>query len=125
MVYNTRPASELAKWAEEMDKGDLFHDAVFRAFFVRGMNIADVSFLKELCRELGLDPDEAEQILKKGIYKKAVDDDWRYSHRLGIRAVPTFLAAGLTVAGAQPYEILERLIHTAKGKSTSEKKGIK
>lgn len=115
-IYNTRMAAELAKWAEEMGKGELFHIAVFRAFFAKGMNIADPAVLKELCRELGLDPDEAEETLTKGIYKKAVDDDWGYSRRLGIGAVPTFLAAGLTVEGAQPYEILERLIHQARGK---------
>ena len=38
-TYNTRLAQELGKWAGQKGKGTLFHDAMFRAFFVEGMNI--------------------------------------------------------------------------------------
>lgn len=109
-VYNSRRATELGKWAEERGRGDAFHDAVFRAYFAKGLNIADVAVLKEICAALHLDPDEAERVLAHGTYKKAVDDDWLYAARLGVTAVPTFLAAGRAVVGVQPYEELEKLI---------------
>ncbi len=111
MTYNSRRATELGKWAEAMGKGDGYHDAVFRAYFADGLNIADIDVLKGISRDTGLDPDAVEEILGKGIYKKAVDDDWAYSRKTGIRAVPTFLMNGRMVEGAQPYEVLKRLVN--------------
>jgi predicted DsbA family dithiol-disulfide isomerase len=113
-VYNSRRATELGKWAEEQGCGDAFHDAIFRAYFAEGLNISDVAVLRETCSSLGLDPNEAERVLAEGKYKSAVDDDWLYSRRLGVTAVPTFLAASRSVVGAQPYDVLERLVQLAK-----------
>ncbi|MGD8705490.1 MAG: DsbA family oxidoreductase, partial [Syntrophobacterales bacterium] len=39
--------------------------------------------------------------------------DWVYSRTHGITAVPTFAADGRTVVGAQPYEVLEKLVVAA------------
>jgi len=113
-VYNSRRATELGKWAEAQGRGDAFHDAIFRAYFAEGLNISDVAVLREACSHLDLDPDEAERVLAQGEYGTSVDDDWDYSRRLGVTAVPTFLAAGRSVVGAQPYEVLERLVQVAR-----------
>ena len=113
-VYNSRRATELGKWAEAQGRGDAFHDAVFRAYFAEGLNISDVAVLREICSRLDLDPDEAERALAEGEYKNAVDEDWDYSRKLGVTAVPTFLAVGRSVVGAQPYEVLERLVQVAR-----------
>jgi hypothetical protein len=47
MTYNTRFAQEMAKWAESKGRGDEFHDAVFRAYFVDGKNIGLLQLKKE------------------------------------------------------------------------------
>jgi predicted DsbA family dithiol-disulfide isomerase len=112
-VYNSRRATELGKWAEAQGRGDAFHDAIFRAYFAEARNISDVEVLKEVCSSLDLDPAEAERVLLEGEYKQAVDDDWDYSRRLGVSAVPTFVAARRSVVGAQPFEVLERLVQLA------------
>ena len=39
-TYNSRLAQELGLWAESKNKGDEFHAAAFRAYFVDGKNIA-------------------------------------------------------------------------------------
>ncbi len=119
-VYNSRRATELGKWAEARGRGDAFHDAIFRAYFAEGRNISDVAVLRETCSHLGLDPDEAERVLAQGEYRTSVDNDWDYARRLGVTAVPTFLAAGRTVVGAQPYEVLERLVQAAKAKGSTK-----
>lgn len=113
-VYNSRRATELGKWAEAQGRGDAFHEAIFRAYFAEGRNISDGEILKDICRSLGLDPEEAERVLADGDCRGEVDEDWDYSRRLGVTAVPTFLAAGRAVVGAQPYEVLERLVQVAK-----------
>ena len=110
MTYNSRRATELSKWAEEAGQGEAYHHAVFRAYFADGENIADMGVLKALCRDLGLDPGEAGRILTEKAYEKAVNDDWRFSQRLGITVVPTLLFAGRFLVGAQPYEVLEKFV---------------
>ena len=39
-TYNSRLAQELGLWAESKNKGDEFHAAVSKAYFVEGKNIA-------------------------------------------------------------------------------------
>lgn len=123
MTYNSRRATELSKWAEDQGRGHAFHDAAFHAYFAEGLNIADAAVLKDLCQSLGLDPDEAERVLTERTYEQAVNDDWAYSRRLSITAVPTFLASGRTVVGAQPYDMLEKLVRLAveKGPVSSQR----
>ena len=109
-TYNSRKAQELGKWAESLNKGDEFHMAVFQAYFVHGRNIADISILKDLAETVGLDGRKANEALTEKTFKEAVDMDWRYSRTCGITAVPTFMADGQKVVGAQPYQALEDFI---------------
>ena len=114
MTYNSRLAQELAKWTEEQEGGEAIHDALFRAYFVDGRNIGDVEVLVEIVGALGLDVDEARRVLENGSFASAVDRDWRRSQEMGITGVPTFVAGGLGVVGAQPYEVLEGLVKKAR-----------
>jgi predicted DsbA family dithiol-disulfide isomerase len=107
-TYNSRRAQELGKWADSLDKGEEFHLAVFKAYFADGLNIAKIPVLVELAEWVGLKG--AEEVLYKGTYKEAVDHDWKYSSACGITAVPTFIANGRMVVGAQPYKALEEFI---------------
>ena len=46
-------------------------------------------------------------------FKAAIDADWTRSHQLGVTGVPTFVAGGYGLVGAQPYELLEQLVTEA------------
>jgi predicted DsbA family dithiol-disulfide isomerase len=107
-TYNSRRAQELGKWAESLNKGEDFHLAVFKAYFADGLNIAKIPILVELAESVGLSG--AEEALSSGTFKEAVDHDWKYSRACEITAVPTFVANGRKVVGAQPYKVLEELI---------------
>ena len=109
-TYNSRLAQELAKWAESKGRGDEFHDAVFRAYFVDGKNIGKREELVALATSMGLPAEEARTILQSRTFQDAVDSDWAKSHEMGITAVPTFVIDKQTVVGAQPYEILEQFL---------------
>ena len=108
MTYNSRRAQEAGKWAESQNRGEAFHMAVFKAYFADGLNIAKIPVLVELAESVGLKG--IEEVLSKGAFKEAVDSDWRYSRDCGINAVPTFVANGRMVVGAQPYNVLEDLV---------------
>jgi len=109
-TYNSRRAQELAKWAESKGKGDEWHDAVFRAYFVEGKNIAKIEELAGLTKSVGLSPDEARIGLQSRSFREAVDADWVRSYQMGITAVPTFVIGRETVVGAQPYAVLEHFL---------------
>ena len=115
-TYNSRLAQELAKWAESLGKGDLFHEAVFRAYFVEGSNIGRVETLIKLAGSIGLPENQASAVLTARSFKEAVDTDWLRSRTLGITAVPSFVVDRRKLVGAQPYHVLEQFMVTAGAK---------
>jgi len=110
MSFNSRLAQELGKWAESRGRGDAFHDAVFRAYFAAGRNVAKPDVLLGLARAAGLPEEEAGEVLRTRPFREAVDTDWSLAAELNITAVPTFRLGFQTVVGAQPYPVLERLL---------------
>jgi len=116
-TYNSRLAQELAKWAESKNHGDEFHDAVFRAYFVEGKNIAKIDELVCLAKSVGLPGEEARMVLQLRTFRKAVDADWSLAREMGISAVPTFVIDHRAVVGAQPYEVLEQFLRDHKVKT--------
>jgi len=113
MTYNSRLAQELGKWADTQPGGEAIHDAMFRAYFVEARNIGDPAVLLEIVDKLGLSSEDAREVIEKRTFKDAVDRDWALSRQLGVTGVPTFVAGGYGVVGAQPYETLERLVEKA------------
>jgi predicted DsbA family dithiol-disulfide isomerase len=108
-TYNSRLAQELGKWADTQPGGAAIHDRLFRAYFVEARNIGDVAVLLDVVRAAALDVEEARAVLAERRCKDAVDADWAKSHQYGVTGVPTFVAGGYGVVGAQPYEVLEKL----------------
>ncbi len=109
-TYNSRLAQELAKWTESKGKGDSFHNAVFRAYFVDGKNIGKVDELAGLAKSVDLPEKEARSVLESRSFRAAVDADWSRCSALGVTAVPTFVINSQAVVGAQPYESLEQFV---------------
>jgi len=118
-TYNSRLGQELAKWAERQPGGGgagggrKIHDALYRAYFVDGVNLAKVDELVRIAESLGLSGDEAREVLETRAEQEAVDLDWARSRQLGVSGVPTFMADNKAVVGAQPYEMLEALVNRA------------
>ncbi len=109
-TYNSRLAQELGVWADSQMGGDALHDALYRAYFVEVRNIGDIEVLVDIVQSVGLDAQEARNALEERRYSEAVDADWNRSRAIGVTGVPTFVAGGHGVVGAQPYEALEQLL---------------
>jgi predicted DsbA family dithiol-disulfide isomerase len=120
MTYNSRLAQELGTWADTQNGGELIHEGIYKAYFVQNKNIGDIDVLIEIVKQSGLNDKEAQNVLNNRTFKEAVDKDWTKARNIGVTGVPTYLAGGAGVVGAQPYEALVKLVEQA-----SEKMGIK
>ena len=109
-TYNSRSAQEMAKWAETRHEAEAIHDALYRAYFVEGVNLANLDRLAEVAAGVGLPPDEARSAIENGDFADAVNRDWRRARALGVTGVPTFVVGRRGVVGAHPYDVLERLV---------------
>ena len=113
MTYNSRLAQEVGKWAEGQPGGGAIHDAMFRAYFVDLRNLGDEDVLVQIAESVGLPGEQAREVVRTRSFQQAVDADWSKAYRYGITGVPTFVAGGYGVVGAQPYEVLEKLLSEA------------
>jgi len=122
MTYNSRLAQELGLWTASLGnkQGSEFHNEVFRAYFVRGENIAQKSVLLDIVETAGLDRSTAEKVLDTRLFSDAVDSDWDLSRAKGVTAAPTFFMGLGRLGGAQSYEILEGMVLKSVG---AEKNG--
>ena len=107
---DSRLAQELGKWADTEPGGEAIHDALFRAYFVEARDISRPEVLLEIAEQVGLPVDRAREVLEERTFKAAVDEDWKLARQYRITGVPTFVAGGYGVVGAQPYETLEELV---------------
>lgn len=112
MTYNTRLAQELAAWAVARGEHGI-HDALFKAYFVDAVNVAEPDQLVRIAGEVGLPEDDARRVLDEREYAPTVDRDWEHARGLGVTGVPTYIADERGIVGAQPYELLERLVRAA------------
>jgi predicted DsbA family dithiol-disulfide isomerase len=117
-TYNSRLAQELGKWADTQNGGEAIHDALYRAYFVDGRNIGDIEVLVEIADSVGLPAGAPRTVLEQRSFEAQIDSDWERSRSYGITGVPTFVAGGYGVVGAQPYETLENLLNRVEQEST-------
>ena len=121
-TYNSRLAQELGKWADQNttkeNNYNAIHDALYKAYFVNSLNIGSKDILKEIAASLELPKIEVEAVLFDRTHKNAVDADWAKSREYGVTGVPTFIAGGYKLVGAQPYEMLKQLIDEANNSMT-------
>ena len=111
-TFNSRLAQELGKFGDERGIPQI-HDALYRAYFVDGSNIAKLPVLINAATNIGIPADEARDVLTERRLRAAVDADWARSRQLGVTGVPTFVIGRNGLVGAQPYEELEEFVRSA------------
>jgi len=113
-TFNSRLAQELGKYGEQRGVPQI-HDALYRAYFVHGQNLAEPDVLVKAAAEVGIPAEEASEVLARRTMRAAVDADWARSRMLGITGVPTFIVDGRRLVGAQPYEVLKEFVRARRG----------
>lgn len=106
---NTFDAHRLVKWAGEKGKQTEMKMAFFEAYFGRAENISNPDVLVHCVETIGLDGDEAREILASDQHADAVRQDEARYQRAGVSAVPAFIINGkYLVSGAQEPETLTK-----------------
>jgi predicted DsbA family dithiol-disulfide isomerase len=104
----------LVHLAAEHGIQDVVKERLMRAYFTEGALLSDRETLIALAGEAGLDPEEARAMLASDRFADEVRADEHAAQRLGISAVPTFVAdRAIGVSGAQPAEQLLAFLREA------------
>lgn len=111
VLVNSMNAHKLLQFANTKGLGNALEERLFSAFFTEGKNIADLSTLTELGKEIGLDEVALQTAFSDDNYAYMVAQDIAEGRQLGVQGVPFFvLDRKYGVSGAQPPAVfLENL----------------
>lgn len=108
---NSRLAHIGAKYAEMQGKSDMYHMAVFRAYWQRAMAIDDRQALAAIAEGVGLERDAFLAALDDPEFKAAAQADEEEAQAHGLTGVPALVfMRRYLVAGAQPYTVLKEIV---------------
>jgi len=110
---NTFDAHRVIHLAAARGLGDAAKERLMRAYFTDGEPIADRETLIRLAGEIGLDRDEVRTALSGDAYAEEVRGDEAEARALEIRGVPFFVIGRYGVSGAQPPDVLLRVLDEA------------
>ena len=109
----TRLAHEAAAWARQLGVLDLFQRQLFNAFFIEDRDIGELSVLKQLAWNVGLNPNELEKVLAEHQMAEEVEEDLMIARTYNITTVPSFVIAGHVLSGVQDESVLIKAIKLA------------
>jgi predicted DsbA family dithiol-disulfide isomerase len=113
---NTLRAHRLIRLAAAEGCGGDVAEALFRAYFIEGVDLGEIDALSEIAGRTGLDRDAARAYLAGAAGTLEVLAEDRRARRLGIHAVPCFvLERGYAISGAQEPEMFLPLFDIAAG----------
>jgi len=108
---DSRPALVAEKFAESQGKGEAFHNAVMQAYWQQAQKIDDRDILQEIAANIGLDTGDFASVLENPAFAAEVSADINLAHEYSLDGVPALVFANkYLVMGAQPYEILEKVV---------------
>jgi predicted DsbA family dithiol-disulfide isomerase len=113
---NTLRAHRLIYFAGDKGRAGRVVEALFRAYFLDGLDIGEIDTLAKLAARAGLDKAETLQYLTGDAGTPEVHAEEHRARRLGIHAVPYFvLERGYAISGAQEPEMFLPMFDIAAG----------
>jgi predicted DsbA family dithiol-disulfide isomerase len=113
---NTLRAHRLIRLAADEGCGDPMIEALFRAYFVNGLDIGDIEILAASAAQAGFDHAGVRRYLLSEAGSREVLAEEQRARQLGIHAVPYFvLERGYAISGAQEPQMFLPLFDIAAG----------
>ncbi|MGH8112969.1 MAG: DsbA family oxidoreductase [Rhodanobacteraceae bacterium] len=132
IAYNARPGSRLRNtfdahrllhWAaltHGRDDAVALKQALFRAYFTDGANVADADVLVGIASAADLDAAAARRVLESGAYAEATRARELHYRRAGIDSVPaTIVNDAYLIAGGQPPDVFQRALRDIAARAPS------
>jgi predicted DsbA family dithiol-disulfide isomerase len=111
---NTFDAHRLIHLAASGGLQQQAEERLFQAYFTEGRALFDIPTLVNLGSEIGVNADEARDVLSHDTYAEAVRHDEQRAHALGINGVPFFaFDERYGVSGAQPAQLFLEVLEQA------------
>lgn len=105
IMVNSQKAHQLIQFAKSKGLGNEIEERLFQAYFTEGKNVADITTLTELGKEIGLDENELQVAFNDDKYLYQMKQDIQEAQNIGVRGVPFFVFdRKYGVSGAQPTE---------------------
>ncbi|MCU0804144.1 MAG: DsbA family oxidoreductase [Burkholderiales bacterium] len=111
---NTLAAHAVIGQAADEGKQDAAVEALFRAFFLDGVDLTDAANLKSVAASAGLSPERVDAVLASDAARAHIASEDEAARRIGVQGVPFFIFnRRLAVSGAQPAEVLVEAMRQA------------
>ena len=122
VVANSFDAHRFAHLAKQKGLGNEAEEALFKAYFTEGKNMADHNVLAQLGESIALDPEEVKTALATDKFSGEVNYDVAEAQALGINAVPFFVMdRKYGVSGAQAVPVFLQTLEKAYTEWTATK----
>ncbi len=109
------------KYAEERGVGKAYHDAMFRAYWQDGRSIDQQDVLLDVAESVGLEREAFLKALETPAYLHKVLADITEAQAMGLQGVPAMVfASKYLVSGAQPYEVLNKVVSDINARLSTE-----
>jgi predicted DsbA family dithiol-disulfide isomerase len=114
IVGNSKDAHRLIQFSKTKGVGDEAEEALFKAYFTDGKNMANIYDLIEIGTSIGLDAVELKSILESDAFAYEMNQDIQEAQNIGVQGVPFFVFdRKYAVSGAQPVEAFLQTLETA------------
>ena len=111
---NTRNAHRMILLAREEGKQAEVADALFRAYFIEGIDLTKIENLVSIAMDTGLDAEKVELLLNSNTGKVEIEMAEKELSDLGITSVPLFIIEDrIAISGAQPVEAFTKAFEEA------------
>ncbi|MDB5741734.1 MAG: oxidoreductase [Polaromonas sp.] len=112
-IYNTFDAHRLLHWAglQGAAQQKALKQALFQAYFTDGHSPASHNVLARVAGEVGLDVEQAREVLASDAYADAVRERESFYTQQGIHSVPAVIINDRhLISGGQPVEVFEQAL---------------
>jgi predicted DsbA family dithiol-disulfide isomerase len=117
-LSNSRLALEAAEFARDYGKYDIFHHAVFKAYFTNLEDIGDHNVLHRIARTCGIDPTKLQTALDEKRYSRHITNGSKLAQEAQVTAIPTFVIEGKqSITGAVHEDRLRSILETERKNS--------
>lgn len=114
----TLTAHNAAACAGAQDKFWPMHDSIYNeqhewSTFANGRDMNAPKIMKRFAKEIGLDTKAFDACLDAKQLEKQIRANYEEGVRLGVGSTPTFIIGIRMISGAQPYDVIKRLVDSA------------